>query len=279
MGVSNRPAVVAPSKAFERQLLGRMGNLVVRLAEGERDILAAQALRYRVFHDEMGAACNPVFSTSGFEADGLDEICDHLVVVDGARGNKIVGTYRMLRREQVRQAVGFYSDGEFELSRLVDRHSHLNFLELGRSCVLKEYRSKRTIELLWQGIWAYCNHHSIDAMAGCASFPGTIPARHAEALSYLAHFHTAEGDWSIRARKTLYNSMDLIPAEAISLKRALAGMPPLIKGYLRLGAKVGDGCVIDEAFNTTDVMVVLQCADISQRYIDHYGQTATRFAA
>lgn len=258
-------------------MLGRIGSLQVRLANVEPDVAAAQALRYQVFFDEMGARTG--VSQDGLDEDRIDSACDHLIVEDLADGERIVGTYRLLTHDRAKAIGGFYSDGEFELSMLAARHTDKRFLELGRSCVLPEYRNKRTIELLWQGIWAYCKRHSIDVMAGCASFPGTLPARHAQALSFLNHFRRTDDTWSARALETRYNSMDLMPAEAVDMKVAISVMPPLIKGYLRLGAKVGDGCVIDEDFNTTDVLMILPCEAISPRYIDYYGTDATRFAA
>ena len=148
---------------------------------------------------------------------------------------------------------------------------------LARSCVLPHYRSKRTVELLWQGIWAYCRAHKIDVMFGCASFPGIVPALHALPLSFLHHHAKAKGDWEVSALGDQAMSMDLMPVEAIDLKSALAAMPPLIKGYLRLGAKFGAGTVVDAEFGSTDVFVIVRTEEISGRYLNHYGVEAERF--
>ena len=168
-------------------LLGRIGSLEVRLARDEAEIAAAQEVRYRVFYDEMGAQKGALQALDRRDADRFDPVCDHLLVLDsnisGPEHNRIVGTYRLLRQEAAIAAGGFYSQDEFDLPDLVARHPGERFLELGRSCVLPDYRSKRTIEVLWQGIWAYTNHQRIGVMTGCASFPGTDPAVHAEALS------------------------------------------------------------------------------------------------
>jgi putative hemolysin len=174
---------------------------------------------------------------------------------------------------------GFYSTDEFDLESLLARHPGLRFVELGRSCVLPAYRSKRTIEVLWQGIWAYINHYEIGAMSGCASFHGTVPAQHAEALSYLAHHCRPDPSWDVRAVEERYNPMDLMPAEAVSMRSAFAAMPPLIKGYLRAGAKIGDGCVIDHDFGTTDVFIILPVTAIVSRYVTYLTNEAERFAA
>lgn len=260
-------------------ILGQIGSLQVRLAVNDAEIEAAQAARYQVFTSETGALGGLAKSGPGRDEDAIDGVCDHLIVVDKTRGEKVVGTYRLFEHDRARCHGRFYSDSEFELSRLVAAHRDKRFLELGRSCVLPEYRSRRTIELLWQGIWTYCQAHRIDVMVGCASFPGTIPARHAQSLSFLAHYRGTESPWAVRAHAELYNPMDLMPKEAVDIRSALNTMPPLIKGYLRLGANVGDGCVVDTTFNTVDVMVVLPCASISQKYIDYYSPQAARFAA
>ena len=264
-------------------ILGRIGNLEVRLARNSSEIAAAQEVRFRVFYEELGASRHYVHQLENRDADRFDDFCDHLLVLDtsihGPSRQQVVGTYRLMRQISAGSAGMFYSDQEFALSALVGRHPGLRFLELGRSCVLSEYRTKRIVELLWQGIWAYCLHHRIDVMTGCASFQGTIPAAHAEPLSFLAQSCRAEGQWDVKALPNRYFPMDLMPAEAIEVKRALAGMPPLLKGYLRLGAKIGDGCVVDPDFDTVDVLVVLPVREISARYISHYGADAARYTA
>lgn len=263
--------------------LGRIGTLEVRLACNAAEIAGAQEVRYRVFYEELGAIPAVSSSTAGLDVDRFDEVCDHLLVLDtslpGPDHRRIVGTYRLLRQEVAAAAGGFYSEDEFELKKLVARHPGLRFLELGRSCVLPAYRSRRTIEVLWQGIWAYVKHHRIGAMTGCASFQGTVPAAHAEALSYLAHNCRAGFEWNVRAVPERYYPMDLMPSEAIGVKSALAAMPPLIKGYLRVGARIGDGCVIDRQFGTVDVFIVMPVNEIAARYVSYYGADAERFAA
>ncbi|MGD9914930.1 MAG: GNAT family N-acetyltransferase [Rhizobiaceae bacterium] len=274
-------APVQPSAADG--VLGRIGPLEVRLARDAAEIAVAQEVRYRVFFEELGARGGLATETERRDADRFDEFCDHLLVFDtalpGPSHQQIVGTYRLLRQEKADATGGFYSSDEFELDRLVKRHPDLHFLELGRSCVLPPYRTKRVIEVLWQGIWNYCQIHKIDVMTGCASFHGTDPSAHAAALSLLAHNYCADGDWSVRAVPSRYHSMNLMPADQVDLKRALNELPPLVKGYLRLGAKFGEGCVIDEPFDTIDVLVVLPVEWISGRYLNYYGSDPTRFAA
>jgi putative hemolysin len=287
-GAAIEAGVIANSVRFRDAVanglpLGRIGTLEVRLTRSPAEIAAAQQVRYRVFFEELGARSAHASASERRDADRFDDVCDHLLVIDtalpGGDIDRIVGTYRLLRGEMAAAAGGFYSSDEFQLDRLVARHRDRRFMELGRSCVLPEYRSKRTIEVLWQGIWAYVNHYGIGVMAGCASFHGTVPAAHAEALSFLAHNCRPAPEWDVRAVPARYSTMDLMPAEAVDARAALAAMPPLIKGYLRLGAKVGDGCVVDAEFGTTDVFIVLPVETISARYIAYYGAEAERFQA
>lgn len=259
-------------------LLGRIGSLEVRLAEDEAEVRAAQELRYSVFYDELGATKSAGHMAERRDVDRFDAVCDHLVVVD-RQASAIVGTYRLLRQDAAGAAGGFYSGGEFEIGALVARHPRLRFLELGRSCVLPQYRSKRTIELLWQGIWTYLTRHGVDVMAGCASFQGTDPADHAQALTYLARTCRAPAQWDVRAIGGRYHPMDLLPPDALDARAAMAALPPLVKGYLRVGARVGDGCVVDHDFGTVDVFLVMPVRDIAARYVSYYGSEHGRFAA
>lgn len=264
-------------------VLGRLGPLEVRLARDEAEVHAAQAIRYKVFREEFGALFGaPDDVAEARDADRFDTICDHLLVLDnslpGPKTARIVGTYRLLRQEVATIAGGFYSEQEFGLASLLAKHPERRFLELGRSCVDPAYRSRRSIELLWQGIWAYINHYDITAMTGCASFGGVAPAAHAVALSHLFHNHRAQGEWEVRAVPSRYRQMDLVPPEALDHRAALRAMPALIKGYLRLGARFAEGCVVDHDFKTTDVLVVLPAEFVSMRHIQYFEAEARRFA-
>lgn len=280
---SGRANVRAADAAAATPVLGRIGALETRLAANAAEIRAAQQIRYRVFVEEMGARLPPAAMLAGLDFDAFDDICDHLIVLDtaleGDAPDQIVATYRLLRQEVAEKHSGFYSTDEFDIAPMIARHPGKRFLELGRSCVLPPYRTKRTVELLWQGNWAYSLKHNLDVMFGCASFPGAFPEFHALALSFLHHNTLASGDWSVRATQNRYRNMDLMPPEAVNAKRALTAMPPLVKGYLRLGAMVGEGAVVDHAFGTTDVLIVLPVESISSRYVNYYGSDAQRFAS
>ena len=269
--------------------LGRIGSLEVRLAVTKKDIKRAQRLRYTVFCEEMSAIPDLVSRLKRRDIDAFDAICDHLLVIDHAtrtgrkgfpaRKPKVVGTYRLLRQEVAARNGGFYTASEFDIGPMLATHSGARFLELGRSCVAKPYRDKRTVELLWHGIWAYVRRHRIDVMFGCASFEGTDPDALALPLSFLHHNARADGEWRASALPGLAVAMNRLPAETVDTRLALHAMPPLIKGYLRIGARIGDGAVIDHQFGTTDVLVILPVAAINPRYIDHYGEDASRYAA
>jgi L-ornithine Nalpha-acyltransferase len=251
--------------------IGRIGSLEVRLAVNEAEVDAAQRLRHHVF---FGGG------PDDRDADAFDAVCDHLVILDhalpGGTADRMVATSRLLRHPS---PAGFYSAGEFDIEPLVSRHPGLRFLELGRSCVAATHRGRRTAELLWHGIWSYALEHRIDVMIGCASLEGTDPDRLALPLSFLNARARAPEEWHAAARPELAVAMDRLPAEAIDDRAALRALPPLLKGYLRLGAHIGEGAVVDHAFGTTDVLVVLPVAQISARYVDYYGAEASRHAA
>jgi L-ornithine Nalpha-acyltransferase len=271
-----------PASLWPGHSLGRLGSLEVRLAGTADDVRLAQKLRYRVFYKEGSAIANTAKFLVRRDLDAFDTICDHLLVVDRAAGRRkpsVVGTYRLLRQDVAQKHGGFYSAGEFDLGGLLTRHSGLKFLELGRSCVLPPYRNKRTVELLWHGIWTYLLQHRLDVMIGCASFDGTEPERLALPLSYLHHFARAPEPWRARALPARYVDMNRLARESIEPQAALRKMPPLIKGYLRLGAVIGDGAVIDRQFGSTDVLIVLPVGAIKARYIEHFGHSNTRRAA
>lgn len=275
------PACPAPIRTAT-DVLGRIGNLETRLARSNAEIDAAQAVRYRVFVEEMNAQVAPDAMRRKRDIDAWDMVCDHLLVLDtsieGDAEEQIVGTYRLLRQDVAKGSGGFYSQSEFDVEALIAHHPSKRFMELGRSCVLPEYRTKRTVELLWQGAWAYALKHGVDAMFGCASFGGAVPEEHALALSFLHQNALARDEWAVRAHDDQFRNMDLVPSEAVNARKALTAMPPLIKGYLRLGAMIGEGAVVDHAFRTTDVLIVLPMGKISGRYINYYGADAGRFA-
>lgn len=283
------PAQPKPYADFGGGRLGesgtlRSGDLEVRLANCAADIEAAQGLRYRVFYEEMSARATPAVAAQRRDFDRFDEYCDHLLVIDHARGSgpeSVVGTYRLLRRSVARTRGGFYTETEFDIAPLVAQPGEL--LELGRSCVDAAYRNRATMQFLWQGIASYVFRHDIKIMFGCASLPGTDPGALKVSLSYLYHFHLAPRSLRARALPDRYVEMNLMPPAEIDAdaavaqldaRAALAALPPLIKGYLRLGGLVGEGAVIDPQFNTTDVCIIVVTDRVTDKYFNHYRRTA-----
>jgi L-ornithine Nalpha-acyltransferase len=266
------PLVEATASCIAERIVDiRSGPLQVRLAESATDIDAAQALRYRIFYENLGAQPLPKMALSRRDADHFDDGCDHLLVLDHSRGtvaDAVVGTYRLIRRATAAQCGGFYSANEFDISPLVIHPGEI--LELGRSCVDSAYRQRPAMQLLWRGIAAYVFHYDIALMFGCASLPGTEPDALAIPLSYLHHYHRAPPGLRPRARAERYVDMCRLDRRAINSTRAVAALPPLIKGYLRLGGFVGEGAVIDEQFNTIDVCILVKTDLVTEKYSRHY---------
>jgi putative hemolysin len=279
--------IAGPSHEQRDQFLppiGAIGHLEVRLARDKRSIKRMQKLRYEIFYQHGRAIADLATRLTRRDIDSFDNICDHLMVVDCSRmqsyfgSPSVVGTYRLLRQEIAERHGGFYSSNEFDISDLLKRHAGQRFLELGRSCVLPSYRSKRAIELLWHGVWSYVIENRIDVMIGCASFEGTDREQLARSLSFLHHFARAPEQWRAVAWSSRRIEMNRVAKNEIDTRRAWRELPPLIKGYLRVGAFVGDGAVFDPQFGTTDVLVVLPVATINTRYVRHFGRDAQRYA-
>jgi putative hemolysin len=249
----------------------RAGNLGVRIATTAAEIDAVQALRFRVFYQEMGARADATAVATRRDRDAFDVVADHLLVVDhaiGAGAEGVVGTYRLIQREAASNLGGFYSAGEYDITPIMNFPGRI--LELGRSCVDAAYRGRVAMQLLWRGIAAYVFHYQIDLMFGCASLPGTDPNVLAGELTYLYYNHLAPPAVRPRALPHRYVDMRRMPPSLLDSKRVQAQLPPLIKGYLRLGGFVGDGAVIDRQFNTTDVAVVVKTDLVTDKYYRHY---------
>jgi putative hemolysin len=247
-----------------------LGDLSVKIAETEEEILEAQRLRYRVFCEEMSATPSAEQQAEERDFDAFDPLCDHLLVRQHAAGEappRIVGTYRLLRAERVGSAGTFYSESEFDISRLKTFPGTV--MELGRSCVDTAFRSKTAMQLLWRGIGEYITHYRIELMFGCASFHGA-PESHREGLSYLYHYHLAPEELRPRALPEHYVEMNLVSKEQINQKKAFFNLPVLLKGYLRLGGMIGEGAVFDRVFGTTDVCIVVRTSGVDERYVSKY---------
>lgn len=245
----------------------------IRLAASPDDLRAVQALRYRVFVQELGATGPQVSHAEGLEADEFDAVFDHLLLIDRARKDSpVVGAYRLLRADQLPARGRFYSEAEFDLAPL--RATGRRLMELGRSCVHPDYRGGAAMLHLWNGLADYVLRHGVEVMFGPASLHGTDLAALAQPLAYLHHYHLAPPAYRVTARPAQGAAMDGIAIDAIDRKAALAGIPNLLKAYLRLGGFVGQGAWVDHAFNTTDVCLVMDTAHMSARHREFYVRKA-----
>jgi putative hemolysin len=259
-------------------ILATAGALEVRLAETEVEVEQAQRLRYQVFYEEMSAVPTQDMRAQRRDFDKYDTVCDHLLVVDRDSHDEdgqplVVGTYRLTREKDAARAGGFYTSGEYDLSRmLAGLSATTKYLELGRSCILKSYRARPgTMQLLWKGLMAYVARFDIDLMFGCASLPGTDVEQLALPLSYMHHFHPMPEALRVRARPELCVAMNRMAAQAIDQREGLRSLPPLLKGYVRAGCCIGEGAVIDRQFATTDVFIYFPLSGIDARYKSRFG--------
>ncbi len=239
-----------------------------RMARDAADVEAAQALRYRVFVQEMGSDGPGVDHARGLETDRFDPHFDHLLLIDAAADDRVVGVYRLANSAQAQAAGRFYSDSEYDLALLIASGRRL--LELGRSCLDPAYRGGAAMFHLWSALAEHIAAQQIEILFGTASFPGTDVHRIAPALSLLHHAHLAPPDLRVRARA--FQPMDLIPADRIDRRAAMLAVPALIKAYLRLGGVVGDGAYVDHAFNTIDVCLIMDTARLNARQAAIYAK-------
>ncbi|WP_205389228.1 GNAT family N-acetyltransferase [Sulfitobacter sp. JL08] len=239
----------------------------VKLATDQAEVEAAQRLRYEVFVQELGAGGALVDHQARLERDRFDPYFDHLILRDDSAG-RIVGVYRLLRDDQAARAGQFYSEDEYDLQVLKD--SKRKLLELGRSCVHKDYRGGMALMHLWNGLADYVADHGIEILFGVASFHGTDVSALALPFSALYQTHLAPPDLRVRARAPHFQTMDLIPKHLIDRRRAMIETPALIKAYLRLGGYVGEGAFVDHSFNTTDVCLVMDTARMNSKHGARY---------
>jgi putative hemolysin len=240
--------------------------ITVRLARTDDEIRAAQHTRYKVFYEEFGAIASPQMKMEHRDFDVYDDFADHLVALDDQ--GQVAGTYRLIRADRLPSHLNFYTSHEFDITPFLKSGGRL--LEIGRSCILPQYRTRIVLQQLWQGILNYLVEHKIDLIFGCASLHGTDPEKMSEELSYLHHFHRAPQNICPRALSDRFVDMNRIPKDKIDARRVFLSLPPLIKGYIRAGASIGDGAVIDHQFNTVDVCIIMPTHHFTSKYIKHF---------
>jgi L-ornithine Nalpha-acyltransferase len=253
--------------------LGRMGALEVVLAANSRARRKAQRLRYDVFHREMKGRSSLRAWLSQRDGDDFDAACDHLLIrehrrgVFGLRHRRLVGTCRLMRQDMALVHDGFSSSLLYDLTPLLSHWPGTRFVEMGRSCFLASHRTRHSVEVLWHGIWHFMRLYNKDVLFGCVSLADTDPAGLALQMSYLHHFHRAPDDWCASALPLHAIGMNRTARNHIDMRQVMGLLPPLIKGYLRLGAFVGDGAVIDAETGTTQVLMILPLSMLNPRYV------------
>ncbi|WP_171204755.1 GNAT family N-acetyltransferase [Ruegeria sp. HKCCA0235A] len=243
-------------------------SFTIKLAETRDELRAAQRLRYDVFVRELGGGGALVDHVAGLERDRFDPYFDHMLAIDDATG-EVVGVYRLLPGDRAAELGQFYSEDEYDLSVL--KQSGRKLLELGRSCLHRDYRGGTAMYHLWNGLSRYVAERQIEVLFGVASFHGTDVQELAQPLSMLHHNHLAPPDLRVRAQPSVFQTMDLVAPDALDRRRAMVQVPALIKAYLRLGGFVGEGAFIDHSFNTTDVCLILDTTRMNERQKRIYG--------
>lgn len=253
------------------KIYARAGTLEVRLARNLREIQSAQQLRYRVFYKELKAHPSLWNWLRQLDVDQYDQLSDHLIVVD-VSNSMIVGTYRIITQEKVTTSKDFYTSQEFDIQKTIANHPNHRFMEVGRACIDINYRNKSTLNLLWRGLYQYVKEEKIDVLMGCAGLSGIDVSKHRQVLSYLYHYHLAPIEWQGQAYASNFIEMNLVEKKSLNIREIMKGLPPLVKGYLRLGAYIGNGAAIDQNFNTTDILIILPVNNIDEKYFDHYSR-------
>ncbi|SEP61537.1 GNAT family N-acetyltransferase [Thalassovita taeanensis] len=246
----------------------------VKLAETDEELMGAQRLRYHVFVEELGGGGTMVDHVAQLERDRFDPFFDHLILLDnalpGSVADRIVGVYRVLRDDQAVAAGQFYSEDEYDLSVLKD--SGRKLLELGRSCLHPAYRGGAAMFHLWSALADYVSAHKIEILFGVASFHGTDLDRIAASLSMLHFNHLAPPDLRVRAREAHFARIDRVAPQDLDRRKAMLEVPALIKAYLRLGGFVGEGAYVDQAFNTTDVCLIMDTNRLNEKQKSIYSK-------
>ena len=246
-------------------------NFIIKLVQTKSELKKAQALRYSVFYKEKKAKPTLPKKLIRLDYDKIDKFADHLIVIDKNTKNKIVGTYRLIRGDVAELYGGYYSSTEFNLINIVNNYQNKHILELGRSCVHQNYRNGTIMNLLWKAIAEYVKLYDIKVLIGCASFSGTDPIKYSEELSYLRDNFSLPANLSVESYdNNIYPAYKLNNNNNSNPLRTFAKLPPLIKGYLRVGGKVSDNFFVDYRFNTIDLFVVVSTDDIDTRYKKKY---------
>lgn len=233
----------------------------IKIAQTDEEVAAAQKLRFEVFNIEKGLA--DVSDRQSLDKDRYDPFCDHLIVIDKKNSN-LVGTYRFLLSSKVDPKIGFHSEEIFNLDDLKNKRS--NLLEMGRSCVHKDYRNSLVINLLWSGIAAYTKMHNVDYIFGCTRLDSTSPKVISESFCLLRDHYSVNGEFKILPRPE--NAIDNLNRDCKidNPRKLFRKLPPLLKGYLYSGAKVCGEPAVNKEFGSIVFFLILKTDDINENY-------------
>ena len=257
---------MAPDNNSTTHLELEFKNFLVKIAKAEQEKTAAQRLRFEVFNLEMNEGLSSAWET-GLDRDQYDEHADHLIVIDRNNG-KVVGTYRMLKKSVANFNGGFYSEGEFDLANLKQLPDEI--LEMGRSCVHKDYRSNGVINYLWAGIAKYLELTKAKYMFGCGSLHTHNVEEVSEIYSYLKSKYYADQKFRVYPLQKYIVPGLKDDAPIKDSRTIIKKIPPLLKGYFRLGALICGEPALDSEFGTTDFFILLPTEQITKRYQNHY---------
>jgi L-ornithine Nalpha-acyltransferase len=252
---------------FKDKKLGKERILEVRLAENQLEIERTLSLRYEIFNLEMQEGL-PESKANSKDRDQYDYFSDHLIVFDKSN-DQIAGTYRILRREIAKANIGFYSETEFDLKKIYDLKDEV--AEVGRSCVHKDYRDGSAISLLWAGLGEYMKNYNLRYLMGCGSIHSTDPLIASQVFSYLREKNSIAESF-LDTEPLVSHKLDGFDKNYITenLKESQKSIPPIVKGYVRLGAKISSEPAVDRVFGTTDVFVLFDRKEVDERYGKHY---------
>jgi putative hemolysin len=261
-----------PIEATQQSLKGasapvtKASPIAVQWATTQDDMRAAQRLRYQVFASELGAQLST--NVPGHDVDLFDDFCEHLLVRDTLT-DEVVGTYRVLTPAQAKRVGSTYTDTEFDLTRL--RAIRPRMVELGRSCVHPDYRHGGVIMALWGALTEFMHRNGLDIMIGCATIPMSLHCAH----GVVHGGHGAASIWrQLQATHMAPIQHRVIPRLALPVDQLDGSLdvepPPLIRGYLRLGAKIMGAPAWDPDFNAADLPMIMCLADMPAKYIKHF---------
>lgn len=240
-------------------------------AENQKEIKLAQRLRYKVFFSERD---RKLLTLKYFkrDSDRFDPFADHLIVTHKKSKfskTKVVGTYRLLNSASA-QKCGFYSKEEFHIDKMINNHEGQNLLELSRSCIHQNFRKKNVLQFMWKKIHHYILDNNIDVLFGMASFLNDQPEAIKTELTYLYQKFLMDENIRVSALDHHKVDMNIASLENVSELSIVKNLPTLVKAYLRLGAKIGDGAVVDKIVKTTDIFIYLPYKNISETYLKKF---------